>query len=890
MLKTDKKTNLFKVTAIAMAIASVPLSGYAAGLGKIAVYSALGQQLKAEIEVTATDDELSSLQTKLASVDAFRRADVEYNPMLSGLKFSRDTIMRNGHRYIQVTTDRPVNEPFINMLVEMSWASGRLVREYTFLLDPPGLAPATATVSPSAAPLAADAQSAKRGQVEPIAAESMAEVSPSTVLRQGAKLRQPLAATASETSAGANEKSYKVLSGDTLGKIAVQTRPEGVSLDQMLVALLRSNQQAFDGGNMNRLKAGKILAIPDTETISQVSASEAKKEVVAQAADFNAYRKRLASVADARASAGNDEQHVASGKITPRVEDNFPVPGGKDKLEVSRTKNAKGDDGDSAARVAALEADLLARDKALEEARSRTAELEQNLGKLKQLAELKSKTGADMQQQALAGQSAPAATSPVPAEISATAPAVADDAASMIDTQAPSTTAVTPEASVSPQRPKSPAKKAVIPPPEPESEPDFLEENSTLVLGGSGILALLLGWLGFSVWKRKKEKAASEKISGASDFSSHSSFGPSVSAASIASSSVSGHNPSQFSISSQGAGDSFVDALSQADTFLAFGRNEQAAEVLISALETEPERHALYLKLFGIYAEQDKTAEFATLAKRFHDQTAGEGADWEIARLMGASIDPGNVLYQFPSAKHGLSEAVSGGALLTEAASAGAAVSQASLDTDLNKVSEALAEGNLEHQDSPAIDTERLDFDLDFDPHAAALPVAEEKSAPSVTTSITSPEMSALDFDLDLDLPSEASVVGTETPVDSSMILGASSANAPLVIPPAEEAGNSIDFDFDLPMADMPPASAVVPNLELDTIDLDLDADLSAPTLGETAAEDTDNPEAATKLELAAAYEEMGDNAGAIELYQEALAEGGKTQQEFARTKLASLT
>lgn len=900
MLKTDKKTKLLKVAAIAMAMAFIPFLGHAAGLGKIAVYSALGQPLKAEIEVTATADELSSLQAKLASADAFRQADVEYNPVLSSLKFSRGFTERNGHRYIQVTTDRPVNEPFINMLVEMNWASGRLVREYTFLLDPPDLGSATANapVSPPPVPLVADnAQPAKSDRVDPIK-----ENAPSEVSRQSTKLSQPSPAISAKTSAAANGKSHKVRTGDTLGKIAAQTRPEGVSLEQVLVALLHSNQEAFDGGNMNRLKAGKILAIPDAEVMNQISTSAAKKEIVAQAADFNAYRKRLASSVGAQAGVDDKSQQAASGKITPKVEDNFPAPNGKDKLDVSRTENAKGGDSDSKARVAALEADLLARDKALKEAQSRTAELEKSLSKLKQLTELKSKAGADLQQQAQTTKPALTPANPVlavvPPSTSVASPTVAADKAPMVEPLAPSTETVKSKAPVSPPSPKP--QTVVVPPSVPEPEPDFLEKNSTLILGGGGILALLLGWLGLSAWKKKKEKVALSGMSVASDFLSQSTFGPSVGAASASSfsSSASEQNASQFSVSTQGAVEPFVDALSQADTFLAFGRHEQAEEILLSALETQPERHALYLKLLEIYAEQDKPAAFETLAKRFHDQTAGEGPDWEMARSLGVSIDPDNALYQLPS-KYKLSEAVTGDAVLAGAA-VGAVLSQTHLGADVHEASGALLKESQKIQDNKtqdiayeqaqeiqAIDTETLDFDLDFDLDDIAAPVAEAN--PSIPALATRPEMSTLDFNLDLDLPDEPSAVDVETSVDSRMVLDAMPAAAPLELPLAEEAGNSIDFDFDLPLADVSSASATSPNLKLDTIDLDLDADLSAPTFGEAAEEGADNPEVSTKLELAAAYEEMGDNAGATELYQEALIEGSKPQQEFARAKLASL-
>jgi pilus assembly protein FimV len=910
VLKTDKKSNFLKATAIAMAMAIIPLAGHAAGLGKVTVYSALGQPLKAEIEVSANSDELSSLQAKLASVDAFRQADIEYNPILSNLKFSRELIERNGRRYVQVTTDRPVNEPFINMLVELGWASGRLVREYTFLLDPPDLASATtaAPVSPTVVPPVTDKSQPEK--------TSQGESSPpsAVVTSQPAKVpaKVQLSVKASTPSAiDSVVKSHKVRAGDTLGKIAAKTRPEGVSLDQMLVALFNANKESFDGGNMNRLKIGKILAIPDAEAINQIPAREAKKEVIAQAADFNAYRKRMALAASMQTDTRGSEQHVAGGKITPKLEDAAPVPSGKDKLEVSKSENAKGLTSD--AKGSAVE-DKLAHDKALKEAQSRTAELEQNLSKLKQLAELKNKTGADLQQLAEEGKSPRDAAS----QVSAAVPAKVPEPTATTGDKTRTSAAETPHAEipVSTPKPKADVKKAKALPIEPEPEPSFLEENSMLVLGGGGILALLLGWLGFSTWKKKKESNAPSGLDdghSVSNFSTQSTFGPSIDSGGSSSLSPALGEPSasQFSISAQAAAEPLVDALSQADTFLAFGRVEQAEEVLNSALEAQPDRHELYLKLLGIYAEQNKTDAYESLAKRFREKTSGDSPDWETARAMGAAIDPQNALYQLqlpPSTEHKLPENVSNAESIAQDEKTAAPV---------QAVPDAVVESPSQTPDIQTIDTETLDFDLDFDLDDMASSAA--KSDPVAPADLVAqPEMPALDFDLDLSLP-EASSATKSDPVapaaleaqpempalDFDLDLSlpeASSAtpldpvakhDAPLDMSLSEKPGNSIDFDFDLPLADVPSASthaANAPDLKLDTIDLDLDTDLSAPTFNVAGNDEAENSEVATKLELAAAYEEMGDNSGARELYQEALAEGNKAQQEFARTKLASLS
>ncbi|MRR51200.1 MAG: pilus assembly protein, partial [Rhodocyclaceae bacterium] len=135
-MRKSHRHSIFKASVLAAAIAAMPLAAEAAGLGKMSVISALGQPLRAELDLTASREELSTLTAKIASPDAFRQAGIEYTTALVGIKFTVDK-RPNGQPYLKVTSDRPVNDPFLDFLVELNWASGRLVREYTFLLDPP---------------------------------------------------------------------------------------------------------------------------------------------------------------------------------------------------------------------------------------------------------------------------------------------------------------------------------------------------------------------------------------------------------------------------------------------------------------------------------------------------------------------------------------------------------------------------------------------------------------------------------------------------------------------------------------------------------------------------------------------------------------------------------
>ncbi|MCK9379592.1 MAG: pilus assembly protein [Sulfuritalea sp.] len=899
MPNTDKRKRL-KATVIAAAIAVLPLATHAAGLGKITVLSALGQPLKAELEVTATRDEASSVAVKVAAADAFRQAGIDYSPALASLRFSREIKERGGRRYLEVSTDRPMNEPFIDMLVELSWASGRLIREYTFLLDPPDLAPRIAP-APIAAPEVRTEPPLARPAEQPAVtippeARPVGDSSAPVSMLPPEKRREEPAAGNLRT----------VVSGDTLGKIAAQTRPEGVSLDQMLVALFRSNRDVFDSGNMNRIKAGKILSIPDAETANKVSAVEARHEIVAQAADFNAYRKRLAAAAAAEPARDQSAKQAVSGKIAPKVEDKAPLATGKDKLEVSRTEAAKDAKGRPLqGRIAVLEEDLVSRDRALKEAGSRIADLEKNIGDLKKLAEMKSQVGVDLQKQAQATKPAPADVKKT--EAAAPAPAVKPAEAAKAAEPPKPAEAAKPEAAAAPvdagagakpageakpveaPKPPPPKKKVVAPPPEPE--PDFMEENGPLVYGGGAVLALLFGWLGISAYRKKRAAAVDANATIAqADLSAHSLFSSTTVAPP-----PSEQESSQFSSTGVGMAAHLdtVDPVVEADTFLAFGRDAQAEEILLDALKTDPQRQAIHLKLLDIYAARKNVSRFESVAKELHALTGAAGAGWEKAAAMGAAIDPANPLYGSAPSAADMDATLVSAAPVSEPAVAAAPVpaEHPPMDFDLDigtAGGTAAAPAASAAASAAAAESPGLDFDLDL-------------GAPEATTPAAGPQAEAKSelagLDIDFDMPAKetsAPAPGLDFPPSEKK--PAAAPEAPAV---AADSGG-IDFDFDLgtpeaaapaPLPEMSietpaPAAAPAP-LDLAGISLELETPSAAGTA--PAAAGPDNPEVATKLELATAYEEMGDKDGARELFQEALAEGSPAQQKVARAKLDSL-
>lgn len=425
-----------RAAAAALMLLAVSPAASAAGLGRLTVLSALGQPFRAEVDlVSVKKDELTSLNARLASPDAFRQADLPYTAYVSNLKLSIDK-RPNGDPYLRVTSSQPLNEPFIDFLVELYSGTGRLVRAYTALVDPPVIQEGTqagATAEPDATAAGSEAPSEIRPlpapteiQPQPPApeapaasaagpetgalAESPAPVRPEPMPLQRevtppeggtiAPAQPPLA-----TDEGGGEYG-PVKRGDTLSRIAREHLPADVTLNQMLVLLFRNNPDAFVGKNMNRLKTGKVIRLPEASEFDSLTPQAARKEVRVQAANWNAYRERLAAMASGAEPADEAMDRTASGKVTTAVEE----PGAptkespQDVLKLSKGEPAKPGPAaatepgaPSQARVRSLEEEVAAKGKEVREANDRIAQLEKQIKDMQALLEMKSKGMADLQ-------------------------------------------------------------------------------------------------------------------------------------------------------------------------------------------------------------------------------------------------------------------------------------------------------------------------------------------------------------------------------------------------------------------------------------------------------------------------------------------------------------
>ena len=885
----------------------------AAGLGKLTVLSALGQPLQAEIELTAVaSSEAGTLVAKLAPADAYRAANIEFNPTLLLLRFAVE--QRGVRQFVRISSTQAVNEPFVDLLLELGWDSGRLVREYTFLLDPPEMR-----------------------QTQPAQVAVPADV---PAVAQSAPLRPER--TAAPPASPAAEKArlvaqYSVKPGDTLGRIAARLKPAGVSLDLMLVALYRANPDAFSGENMNRLRSGRILALPDLSAIrGTASDPQAKGVVIAHAADFNAYRSKLAGqVALSAPARAAESSQSAAGKISAMVEEHPTAANeSKDQLKLSKAAPPASAAGKTA--TAAAE-DMVAKERQVADATARIKELEKNVSDLEHLMAVKAR---------------PLASAPVPVidlnEARPVAPA--------------------------PAKPAAPALKQA-----PLPEPGWLDtvtDNITAI--GIALAALLAGAAALIVARRKKPRTPSKAtagVAGAPGAEAQPLFDESGGQSVDTNNSVFNSN---FSPSASQLDTNEVDPVAEADVYIAYGRDAQAEEILKEALRSHPERHPVRVKLLEIYAARKDARAFETQAGELYSLTRGSGDEWAQVAAMGLSIDPQNRLY---------AAAVTLARELEPGAPAPTALSGLDMGLDMDMDLSPDAPLPADHQgigtgpqpdlDMAALDVPELaapkvvppelaadnslDFDLggfSFEPVAPTVPEPAVAAAPLVDMDFDLPFDTAsavavtagddgMDFDLpfdtepavavtagdygmDFDLPGDAEpavavtadddgmdfdLPGDTAPAvavtaDDDMDLGlpsqfamkpAASAAAPL---PAQLPDSLLDLDmmnFELepaaavaavpgaPTAPAPAAPApAVPEFDLSGIDLDLgmaelDGALGDDTLSASWMEMD------TKLDLAVAYQEIGDKEGARELIDEVIKGGSAGQMAKARTIRAQL-
>ena len=920
------------VVAVVAAVAS--LQAHAAGLGRLEVKSALGDAFRAEISVLAEKAEIAALSARMASTEAFDRAGLIYGGVTAAIRVSVEK-RANGEPYVLLTSVEKINEPVVDLLVELSWASGRVTREYTAFVDPPFIiaerekqrAAAAAAKAAAAAAAKAAAATTQAAASEPLPEPQPLPEQPSTAAAATAEtpaeapaakpdpieawpvktiggtaptLLEPMQASASGI--GAQGESYAIKRGDTLSKIALQNKPSDITLEQMLVLLFRNNPDAFAGKNMNRLKTGKIIQLASPEDYAALTPAQARQEVRVQSADWNAYRERLAEAAGEQPATAEPAKQAAAGQVTTKVEDQAkPKAGPKEVLKLSEgsTPGAAAAGGSPQQRTRAQEEELVARDKAINEANQRVARLEKTISDLQALLEVKNQGMAELQKQA-AGAAAPAqqpATKPAATPQAATNPATApatQPAAPAAPTPAPKPAAPapdvrpqTPAAGSGPETPQAqpapqaaapapapkPRPKASPPPPPPPSLLDQVLEQP-YYLGGAALLLLLVGFGATRVLRRRREaKSESEDYAPASD----SGF-PAGSAGDTTQYAANETEVSSGGRSRDNAEE--VDPLEEAEIFLAYGRDAQAEELLNEALASHPRRYEIHIKLLEIYAKRQDKTSFERVARELQKGTDGSGDLWQHAVKLGYQVDPSNSRYAAgrPSGDQVEAEAE---------ADDGASPDRLDFDVGL---------------DDDMASTTATDIDLgagaQFERTQIINPLSAGESAEEPAEEEPAEEPSAMDFNVelpDLDTQSDPEVSDAKAEpgsnsIDFKMDVDDAGAKEPESTPDKAADTGGLDFDigsFSSGAEQDDAASASAPALDLSGISLDLDGSGTSPV--NPAGKDEKWYEVQTKFDLAKAYQEMGDKDGAREILREVIAEGDADQKAAAEAVLTSL-
>ena len=269
-----------KQTLLTLCFALLPLVASATGLGKLKVFSALGEPLNAEIELlSVTPEELASLTVSLASDEQYAAQGIDKTVAQRSIS-ANISKKPNGSNVIQLTSGQAVTDPFLDMLIQVAWADGQLSREYTLLLDPAEYSP------PNVASPVVDVPKAVVAQSNSKSAEANISRQPEANRKVRPSSRQASQQNRSDAPSDANN--FTTVKGDTLSALVKRVQTQDVNLDQLLVGVFEANKSAFVDGNMNRLKVGQVISIPSAEGLKAINKDEAKSEVHGQGANWHA--------------------------------------------------------------------------------------------------------------------------------------------------------------------------------------------------------------------------------------------------------------------------------------------------------------------------------------------------------------------------------------------------------------------------------------------------------------------------------------------------------------------------------------------------------------------------------------------------------------------------
>jgi len=639
--------------ALALLLA-LPTAALALGMGDIRLLSPLNAPLDAEVDlVDVAPDEANTVQAQLASRETFARYGLDWPAYLAGVQV-RTVRAPDGRQMLKLRSTDAISEPFITLLVEVNWARGHLVREYTMLLDPPVYTPGQSGVAGSPVSAPATGSGAREGAIaragDPAPAATAA-TGPESSAASGAP---PARASAAGGDPGGGSM-HVVQRGETLSAIASSEAGAGANTPRtrsLMVAIYQANPRAFEK-NMNVLHSGALLRIPDAAQAAAVSPSEAAAEIGRQ---YAAWRSSSGA-----AAAPSGERPGRLKLVTPSESPSVgATPGAAPGAEVGQLQG-------------------------------RVHDLEGQLAESKRLLDLKNADLAHLQEQLAAKQAPPAPPAPPPTrEAAPPAPAPAPAA------QAPVEQAPAPQAAPPPPIEEKPPQTAAEAPPPPSAEPaptpvpppagGSLVDTLLGYWWAIGLLLLVLvAFAGSRIIRARRAAQFDDslgRLTGSSDtgFAPGRGFGsaepmqaaaspqpaflveetgtherPRFPAGGAQAAPAARHAASDDTISSETAINlDQGDPLAEADFHMAYGLYDQAADLIRIAVSREPARRDLRLKLLEVFFVWGNKDQFLTAARELADsrEEAAPG-EWEKILIMGKQLAPEDSLFSGAGAVSG---------------------------------------------------------------------------------------------------------------------------------------------------------------------------------------------------------------------------------------------
>ncbi len=844
------------------------------GLGEIELDSALNQKFHATIELfDASGLEPNEIIVTLGSAEDFQRVGVERFFFLTSLSFQVDH-GRDGNPVIVVTSSRPITEPYLNFLVKVMWPNGRLLKEYTVLLDPPTFSEAAA---PAVSAPARERTAATQGRVQ---RDTGTRVRVAPAPAPAPEPSQPLAREG-DFQGGEYGMTNR---NDTLWSIASRARPAGnVTVQQTMLAIARMNPEAFIRGNINLLKAGYVLRLPDETEVRSLSARDAVQEVARHEAEWRAYN-RGEAVPDRTAVASSD---TTSGLRSP-VDTREGTTAASDVEASDGELRIVAEDGDSTTgvggRLASAELDA-----ALEET--------DRLGR--QVEELTYQLDREK-------------------ELAANEIAVRERQIEVKDQQIAEL-----QAQLAAARAAQQAQEAAAPPAQSQNQSTQAQatpwwQSPVVMYGGAGVLVLLLVG-GMMVSRRRRVAEAENDYFDAEEaFAEEERIEPDLSEPEETTGAAWARDDEDVLAEAQDTegfdeeleGSQTSDVIGEADIYIAYGRYPQAIGLLLGVLEDAPERNDVRMKLLEVYAETGDRAAFDE-----HMTLLVEYCEDQEALLEARELES-----QFGEEAIPLDDVMSGGPEPAEADDEADTAADAAVEPDERAAGIVLDEAAPEDTREEAEDTgSALDFELELDeldgePEAdddaesrgagdqlgGDLGIdfnpdepeeAQDATSQDATSQDEGPEgedadAQALDhieyepagdeISLD-DLEEDAAAAGGET---EELTIDSDLERAAVAI--SDEAA-AVSASTDGADTDVAVAEADEDLLE------DLELDSAAKGAEEEFEFEDEGDSANTKLDLARAYIDMGDADGARDILNEVLDEGNSDQQQKAQAMLESL-